>query len=56
VDAELRGAPAAPAAAVYSGVLYDRLGLAELSAAAQENVLIASAPASRSSSRPAIST
>lgn len=43
VDAELRGAPAAPAAAVYSGVLYDRLGLARLPAAAQEKVLIASA-------------
>ncbi|HET7443107.1 MAG TPA: peroxide stress protein YaaA [Solirubrobacterales bacterium] len=43
VDAELAGAPAAPAAEVYSGVLYDRLGLAELPAAAQEMVLISSA-------------
>lgn len=43
VDAELAGAPAAPAAEVYSGVLYDRLGLAGLPAVAQEKVLIASA-------------
>jgi len=43
VDAALGGAPAAPAAEVYSGVLYDRLGLAGLPAAAQERVLIASA-------------
>ncbi|HUB99294.1 MAG TPA: peroxide stress protein YaaA [Solirubrobacterales bacterium] len=43
VDAELEGAPAAPAAEVYSGVLYDRLALAELPAAAQKKVLIASA-------------
>jgi uncharacterized protein len=43
VDAELAGAPAAPAAEVYSGVLYDRLGLAQLPAAAQRKVLIASA-------------
>jgi uncharacterized protein len=43
VDAGLRRAPAAPAAEVYAGVLYDRLGLAELPAAAQERVLIASA-------------
>jgi cytoplasmic iron level regulating protein YaaA (DUF328/UPF0246 family) len=43
VDVELRGAPAAPAAEVYSGVLYDRLRLAELSARAQSRVLIASA-------------
>lgn len=43
VDVELHGAPAAPAAEVYSGVLYDRLGLAELPAAAKKRVLIASA-------------
>lgn len=43
VDAALRGAPAAPAAEVYSGVLYDRLGLPELPAAARRRVLIASA-------------
>jgi cytoplasmic iron level regulating protein YaaA (DUF328/UPF0246 family) len=43
VDVELAGAPAAPAAAVYSGVLYDRLGLGEVPAAAQKKVLIASA-------------
>lgn len=43
VDAELRGAPAAPAAEVYSGVLYDHLGLASLPARAQQRVLIASA-------------
>jgi cytoplasmic iron level regulating protein YaaA (DUF328/UPF0246 family) len=43
VDAELRGAPAAPAAEVYSGVLYDHLGLASLPARAQQQVLIASA-------------
>lgn len=43
VDAALRGAPAAPAAAVYSGVLYERLGLAELPARARRRVLIASA-------------
>jgi cytoplasmic iron level regulating protein YaaA (DUF328/UPF0246 family) len=43
VDGGLRSAPAAPAAAVYSGVLYDRLGLPGLSAAAQGQVLIASA-------------
>lgn len=43
VDAGLRAAPAAPAAEVYTGVLYDRLGLPELSAKAQERVLIASA-------------
>jgi cytoplasmic iron level regulating protein YaaA (DUF328/UPF0246 family) len=43
VDAELRSAPAAPAAEVYSGVLYDRLGLAGLLASAQKKVLIASA-------------
>jgi uncharacterized protein len=43
VDAELREAPAAPAAEVYTGVLYDRLGLADLPAAARRRVLIASA-------------
>lgn len=43
VDAGLAGAPAAPAAEVYSGVLYDRLGLASLPAKAQRQVLIASA-------------
>ena len=43
VDARLRGASAAPAAEVYTGVLYDRLGLPELPAKAQERVLIASA-------------
>ncbi len=43
VDAALRGAPAAPAASVYSGVLYERLGLAKLPAGARRRVLIASA-------------
>lgn len=43
VDAELRDAPAAAAADVYTGVLYDRLRLPELSAAARERVLISSA-------------
>ncbi|HYC81173.1 MAG TPA: peroxide stress protein YaaA [Solirubrobacterales bacterium] len=43
VDAKLRGAPAAPAADVYTGVLYDRLGLPALPKKAQERVLIASA-------------
>lgn len=43
LGAGLRSAPAAPAAEVYTGVLYDRLGLAELPAAAQRRVLIASA-------------
>jgi cytoplasmic iron level regulating protein YaaA (DUF328/UPF0246 family) len=43
VDAALRGAPAAPAAEVYSGVLYDRLGLASLPAKARRRVLIVSA-------------
>lgn len=43
VDAKLRGAPAAPAAEVYTGVLYDRLGLASLPARARKRVLIASA-------------
>jgi len=43
VDAKLRRAPAAAAADVYSGVLYDRLGLPGLSARARSRVLIASA-------------
>jgi len=43
VDAKLAAAPAAPAADVYTGVLYDRLGLAELPAKARKRVLIASA-------------
>ena len=43
VDAGLRGAPAAPAAEVYTGVLYDRLGLTDLPAGARKRVLIASA-------------
>jgi cytoplasmic iron level regulating protein YaaA (DUF328/UPF0246 family) len=43
VDAVLRQAPAASAAAVYSGVLYERLGLAKLPKRAQRRALIASA-------------
>ncbi|HEX4463440.1 MAG TPA: peroxide stress protein YaaA [Solirubrobacterales bacterium] len=47
VDPRLRKAPAAPAAEVYTGVLYQRLDLAGLSAAARrraaKRVLIASA-------------
>lgn len=47
LDAALRKAPAAPAAEIYSGVLYERLDLAGLPAAArrraQRQVLIASA-------------
>jgi uncharacterized protein len=43
VDARLREAPAAPAAEVYSGVLYDRLELPKLPAKARRRVLIASA-------------
>jgi uncharacterized protein len=43
VDAVLRAAPAAPAAAIYTGVLYDHLRLPELSAGAKRKVLIASA-------------
>lgn len=47
VDAALRGAPAGPASSVYSGVLYDRLDLPGLPAAARRRaagqVLIASA-------------
>jgi cytoplasmic iron level regulating protein YaaA (DUF328/UPF0246 family) len=46
VDAALRKAPAAPAAEVYTGVLYERLGLPALPAAARrraaKQVLIAS--------------
>jgi cytoplasmic iron level regulating protein YaaA (DUF328/UPF0246 family) len=42
-DPRLRKEPAAPAAAVYTGVLYGRLGLSELPAKAQRRVLIASA-------------
>lgn len=43
VNAGLRAAPAAPAAEVYTGVLYDRLRLPELTAKARKRVLIASA-------------
>lgn len=43
VDAALRKAPAAAAATVYTGVLYDRLQLSELPARARRRVLIASA-------------
>jgi cytoplasmic iron level regulating protein YaaA (DUF328/UPF0246 family) len=43
VDAELSSAPAGPAAAIYTGVLYDRLRLPELPKRAQGRVLIASA-------------
>jgi hypothetical protein len=43
VDARLAGAPAAPAAEVYTGVLYERLGLPSLPARARKRVLIASA-------------
>jgi cytoplasmic iron level regulating protein YaaA (DUF328/UPF0246 family) len=43
VDAGLRFAPAAPAAKLYTGVLYDHLRLPELPARAQRQVLIASA-------------
>lgn len=47
VNPKLRKAPAAPAAEIYTGVLYQRLGLAGLSAAARrraaKRVLIASA-------------
>ncbi|MBS1879991.1 MAG: peroxide stress protein YaaA [Actinobacteria bacterium] len=43
LDAKLRGAPTAPAAEVYTGVLYDRLGLPALPKRARERVLIASA-------------
>jgi cytoplasmic iron level regulating protein YaaA (DUF328/UPF0246 family) len=43
VDAELSSAPAGPAAAVYTGVLYDHLRLPKLPKRAQGRVLIASA-------------
>ena len=43
LGAGLRSAPAAPAAEVYTGVLYDHLGLAALPPAARRRVLIASA-------------
>lgn len=43
VDARLREAPAAAAGDVYTGVLYDRLGLPGLPPAARARVLIASA-------------
>lgn len=43
IDAALRGAPAAAAATVYSGVLYDRLDLPGLPAKARRRVLISSA-------------
>jgi len=43
LDPSLRKAPAVPAAEVYTGVLYGRLGLPELPARAQSQVLIASA-------------
>ncbi len=43
VDAALRTAPAGPAAEIYTGVLYDRLGLPGLPARARKRVLIASA-------------
>lgn len=42
-DAGLRDEPAAPAASVYTGVLYAHLGLSELPAKARRRVLIASA-------------
>jgi uncharacterized protein len=42
-NAALPSAPAAPAAEVYTGVLYERLRLPELPAEAHERVLIASA-------------
>jgi len=43
VDAVLRTAPTAPAAEIYTGVLYDHLRLPELPARARRRVLIASA-------------
>ena len=43
VDAGLSSAPAGPAAAVYTGVLFDRLRLPDLPKRAQGRVLIASA-------------
>jgi uncharacterized protein len=43
VDAALRMVPAAPAAEIYTGVLYEHLRLPELPARARRGVLIASA-------------
>src|ERR1700759_1240859 len=43
VDAKLGSAPAAPAAEIYTGVLYERLRLPDLPRRAQGRVLIASA-------------
>lgn len=43
VDAALSSAPAAPAASIYTGVLYDHLRLPDLPKRAQGRVLIASA-------------
>jgi hypothetical protein len=43
IDAALRTAPAAPAAEIYTGVLYERLGLPDLPGRARRRVLIASA-------------
>ncbi len=43
VDARLRSAPAAAAAEIYTGVLYDHLRLSELPVRARRRVLIASA-------------
>jgi cytoplasmic iron level regulating protein YaaA (DUF328/UPF0246 family) len=43
LDPQLREAPAAPAAEVYTGVLFNRLELPELPAEARHRVLIASA-------------
>jgi hypothetical protein len=43
VDAGLSSAPAAPAATIYTGVLYDHLGLPDLPKRAHNRVLIASA-------------
>jgi len=43
VDAVLRAAPAAPAAELYTGVLYDHLQLSRLPVRARRRVLIASA-------------
>lgn len=43
IDAALRHAPAAPAAEVYTGVLFERLGLPDLPARAWRQILIASA-------------
>ena len=43
LDPQLREAPAAPAAEVYTGVLFQRLELPQLPAKARRRVLIASA-------------